>query len=105
MLQAYHAVWCSQTPPQVTVHIDYLLNYSLKRTENLKDNPKARKVNPSGQSSTHSSSAENRGDQKGFIEPTLEEQPSFNHCCEPLGGEHRRNNIQMWSAKLVTLQE
>lgn len=26
MLQAYHAVWCLQTLPQGTVHIDYLLN-------------------------------------------------------------------------------
>lgn len=33
MLQSYHAVWCSQTLPQGTVHIDYLLSYSLKRTQ------------------------------------------------------------------------
>lgn len=58
MLQTYHAVWCLQTLPQGTVHIDYLLNYSLKRTQNLKGNIKHRKVNPSHQSPMHSSSVE-----------------------------------------------
>jgi len=91
MQQAYHAVWCLQTPSQGTVHINYLLNCSLKRTQNLRGNSKQRKVNPSGQSPIHSSSVEDRGAQEGFIELTLEEQPSSNNRCEPLGREPQDN--------------
>lgn len=58
MLQAYRAVWCWQTRPLGTVHIDYLLNYSLEKNIKLKRSIEHRKVNPSGQPPMHSSSVE-----------------------------------------------